>query len=70
MTELTLHKYWIKSDGDGTKCVLCADTIYLKMYTFHFTLGNENLGMQETKRKLCERCYDKLQDNNSIPQPG
>ena len=77
---LSFDSDWIPEDPDGSECWGCKENIYTRMYVFYFTIGG---GAVETKRKLCETCYnlmekteeetndddeeDEDEDNNSIP---
>lgn len=51
---------WNKLPTDGSRCEVCKMIIVSDMWQLVVFIGYEPV---ETKKKLCESCYEKYQEN-------
>lgn len=61
MAELSLSigLEWKEQSGDGSLCKSCKDPIFYKMHTLVVVSGPER---SESNIKLCDSCYNALDD--------
>lgn len=53
---------WEEQPPDGSVCYGCKDQIYGRMFVMCFDAGR---GPVETSKKLCEPCYELMNENNN-----
>lgn len=56
---LSVELEWEEQPGDGTPCGKCGEPVFYKMHVMVVKSGPER---SETKHKLCDSCYNALDD--------
>ena len=56
---LTFEAVWVRTDPDGSPCLVCGEPIYSPMYVLCVKIRADTVETFELGEKICEACYEK-----------